>query len=118
MYGKKVWMIPDGYMSDTKRGEFVSHEAICVLNLSGEDANIEITVYFENDEPLRGIWAVCKNERTNHVRLDKAVSADGRKIPKNTPYAVLIESDRPIVVQASRLDVSQPEYALMTTIAY
>ncbi len=118
MYGKKVWMIPDGYMSNTEKGELVSHEAICVLNLSGKDANIDITVYFENDEPLRGIHAVCKNERTNHIRLDKAESLDGRKIPKDTPYAVLVESDQPIVVQASRLDVSQPEYALMTTIAY
>ena len=118
MYGKNVWMIPDGYMSDTKKGEFVSHEAICVLNLSGEDANIKITVYFEDAEPLRGIEALCKNERTNHIRLDRAVGEDGRTIPRNTPYAVLVESDRPVVVQVSRLDVSQPEYALMTTIAY
>ncbi len=118
MYGKNVWMVADGYMSDSAKGEFVSHEAICVLNLSGEDANINITLYFEDDEPMRGIHAVCKNERTNHIRLDKIVTDDGRKIPKNTPYAVLVESDRPVVVQSSRLDVSQPEYALMTTIAY
>ncbi|MBE6584856.1 MAG: hypothetical protein E7649_07810 [Ruminococcaceae bacterium] len=118
MYGKNVWMIPDGYMSNTQKGDLASHEAICVLNLSGEDAHINITVYFEDDEPLRGISAVCKHERTNHIRLDKVISADGRKIPKDTTYALLVESDRPIVVQASRLDVSQPEYALMTTIAY
>ena len=118
MYGKNVWMIADGYMSDTQKGDLVSHEAICVLNLSGEDAHITLTVYFEDAEPIRGIRAVCKHERTNHIRLDRAVSEDGRKLPKNTPYAVLIESDRPVVVQASRLDVSQPEYALMTTIAY
>ena len=118
MYGKNVWMIADGYMSDTVKGEYVSHEAICVLNLSGEEAHVKLTVYFEDDEPLRDICATCKNERTNHIRLDKVISADGRKIPKNTPYAVLVESDRPVVVQASRLDVSQPEYALMTTIAY
>lgn len=118
MTGKQVWMIPDGYMSDTRRGDLVSHEAICVLNLSGEDAHIRLTVYFEDDEPLGNFTAVCKNERTNHIRLDKIISADGRKIPKNTPYAVLVESDRPVVVQASRLDVTQPEYALMTTIAY
>ncbi len=111
-------MIADGYMSDTQKGDFVSHEAICVLNLSGAEAHINITLYFENDEPLRGIHATCAHERTNHIRLDKAVCDDGRKIPKNTPYAVLVESDRPIVVQSSRLDVSQPEYALMTTIAY
>jgi len=118
MYGKNVWMIADGYMSNTEKGNLVSHEAICVLNLSGKDANINITLYFENDEPMRGIHAVCKNERTNHIRLDKIVTDDGRKIPKDTPYAVLVESDQPVVVQASRLDVSQPEYALMTTIAY
>lgn len=111
-------MIADGYMSNTEKGNLVSHEAICVLNLSGKDANINVTIYFEDDEPLRGITAVCKNERTNHIRLDKAITADGRKIPKDVPYAVLVESDQPVVVQASRLDVSQPEYALMTTIAY
>ena len=118
MYGKNVWMIPDGYMSDTVKGEFVSHEAVCVLNISGKTAHIDLTIYFEDQEPLTGLHAVCENNRTNHIRLDKVVTDDGRKIPKNTPYAVLVESDQPIVVQASRLDVSQPEYALMTTIAY
>ncbi|MBQ9760696.1 MAG: hypothetical protein IJW16_05050 [Clostridia bacterium] len=118
MYGKNVWLVPDGYMSDTEKGGLVSHEAICVLNLSGKDASIDITLYFEDSEPMRGIHAVCRHERANHIRLDKVVTEDGRKIPKNTPYAVLVESDRPVVVQASRLDVSQPEYALMTTIAY
>ncbi len=118
MYGKNTWMIADGYMSDTKKGEYVSHEAICVLNLSGKDANINISIFFEDREPIKNIRAVCKNERTNHIRLDRVVLDDGSIIPKNTPYAVLVESDTPIVVQASRLDVSQPEYSLMTTIAY
>ena len=118
MQGKKSWIIADGYMSDTEKGGLVSHEAICVLNLSGETAHMDITVYFEDREPIRKITAVCESERTNHIRLDRAVSASGERIPKNTPYAVLVESDVPIVVQASRLDVTQPEYALMTTIAY
>lgn len=118
MNGKKEWYIADGYMSDTEKGEFVSHEAVCVLNLSGETAHIEITVYFEDEAPLRGICAECENERTNHIRLDRAVGGDGRKIPRNKPYALAVKSDVPIIVQCSRLDVSQPEYALMTTIAY
>lgn len=118
MLGKNTWLIADGYMSDTVKGDFVSHEAVCVLNLSGETAHINITLYFENAEPLRGIHATCDNERTNHIRLDKIVTDEGKQIPRNTPYAILVESDQPIVVQCSRLDVSQPEYALMTTIAY
>ncbi len=118
MYGKNTWLIPDGFMSDTKKGEFVSHEAVCVLNISGENANIKLTVFFEDSEPLKNFCAVCENERTNHIRLDKIKNSEGISIPKNKPYAVLVESDRPVVVQASRLDVSQPEYSLMTTIAY
>lgn len=118
MNGKNEWFIADGYMSDTTKGEFVSHEAVCVLNLSGETAHIDLTLYFENAEPLSGLHAVCENERTNHIRLDRMVNDQGKKIPRNTPYAIYVKSDRPIIVQCSRLDVSQPEYALMTTIAY
>ena len=44
--GKTRWLIPDGYMSDTEKGDFVSHEAVCVLNLSGETAHISLTLYF------------------------------------------------------------------------
>ena len=118
MFGKNTWLIPDGYMGDTVRGETVSHEAVCVLNLSGETAHIRITLYFEDRPPLRGFTAVCEHERTNHVRLDKIQNDKGEFIPRNTPYAVPVESDVPVVVQSSRLDVTQPEYALMTTIAY
>jgi hypothetical protein len=39
-------------------------------------------------------------------------------IPRDTPYAILVESSEPIVVQYSRLDTSAVEMALMTTIAY
>ena len=118
MYGKNVWLIADGFMSNTKTDKNVSHEAVCVLNLSGEKANVKITVYFEDEEPLTGFSAVCENNRTNHIRLDKIVNDKGRKIPKEKPYALLIESDRPVVCQHTRLDVTAPDMALMTTIAY
>ena len=116
--GKKQWLIADGYMSDTKNGEYVSHEAVCVLNLCDEDANIEITVYFEDREPILGFTSICPSKRTNHIRLDKITNNDGESIPKNVPYALLIESDVPVVCQHSRMDVSQAEMTLMTTMAY
>ncbi len=118
MFGKNTWLIPDGFLSDTVNGEYVSHEAICVLNLSGNTAHITLTLYFENAEPMGGFHAVCEHERANHIRLDRQINDEGKPIPRNTPYAILVESDQPIVAQYSRLDVSQPEYSLMTTIAY
>ena len=118
MLGKKEWAIGDGFMSAASNGGYDSHEAVCVLNPSGQEAHVEIAVYFENREPLKGFTAVCGAERTNHIRLDKIKNADGERIPKETPYALLITSDVPVVVQHSRMDVSQAEMTLMTTIAY
>lgn len=118
MHGKNTWIIADGYMSNTQNEKNVSHEAVCVLNLSGKTANIEITVYFEDEEPLYGFKATCENNRTNHIRLDKAINENGQQIPKDKPYALLICSDQPIICQHTRLDVSSVETALMTTIAY
>lgn len=118
MHGKKTWLVPDGYMNPTKNGDFVSHEAICALNTGDEDAHITLTIYFDDREPITGFTAVCPARRTNHIRLDKLVGPNGETFPYGVCYSVLCESDVPIVMQHSRMDVSQPEMALMTTIPY
>lgn len=116
--GKCEWFIPDAFFPVKDNGDYVSHEAICLLNTGDKDANVEFTLYFENDEPMKGFSAVCKAERTNHVRMDKIVSIDGKKVPRGVPYAVLVKSDNPIVVQYSRCDTTQSELAFMGVIAY
>ncbi len=116
--GKTTWLIPDGYMNPTQNGDFVSHEAVCALNVGDVDAHITLTIYFEDREPMTGFTAVCPARRTNHIRLDKLVSDKGEVIPHGVSYAVLVCSDVPVVMQHSRMDVSQPEMALMTTIPY
>ncbi len=118
MLGKTTWIVPDGYMSDTKNGNFVSHEAICVLNLTEEDAVIHLEFFFEDKDPVGGFVCTCKAKRSNHIRLDKIKSEDGKTVPYNTPYSVLLTSSVPVIAQHSRMDVSQPEMTLMTTIAY
>lgn len=118
MLGKKEWVIPDGYMSDSESGNYISHEAVCVLNLTDEDANIKISIFFEDREPICDFYAVCKSKRANHIRLDKLVSKSGEKIPKEVCYATLIESDVDVIAQGSRMEVSSPDITLMTTIAY
>ncbi len=116
--GKQLWAIGDGFMSSTAKGDYVSHEAVCVLNTTDTDAAITIDVYFEDREPMLGFTAVCGARRTNHVRLDKIKNAQGQPIPKDVPYALLVHSSVPVVVQHSRMDVTQAEMTLMTTIAY
>ena len=117
IYGKKVWLAADCYFDSAYNGQ-VSHEAICVLNTSDKDAQINITLFFEDREPLGGFSAKCGARRTNHIRMDKEKNCDGKTVPKDTPYAVLVESDVDIVCQYTRLDTAQSEMALMTTICY
>ncbi len=118
MSGKKEWFIADGFMSSTKNDQYVSHEAVCVLNTTNERAEINITVFFENSDPIKDFIAVCDPERTNHIRLDKIKNAEGKCIPKDTPYALFIESSVPVICQHSRMDVSNKHLTLMTTMAY
>ena len=118
MYGKKVWLIPDGFLPAVSNGPDISHEAVCVLNLSENDAEINISIYFQDSEPLENFYACCGKKRTNHIRLDALTDKDGNKIPIGVPYAIKVESSTPIIVQHSRMDTTQSERTLMTTIAY
>jgi len=117
-YGKKTWLIPDTYLNSISKNGNVSHESICVLNTSDVDAVLNLTLFFEDREAITSFASQCPAMKTHHVRMDKIRNADGESIPKDVPYAVLVESNTPIVVQYSRLDTSAAEMALMTTIGY
>ena len=117
-YGKKVWLVPDTYLNSVSKNENLSHEAICVINTSDVDAEIKMTLFFEDREARTDFSSFCPAMKTHHIRMDKLRNANGEQIPRDTPYAVLLESNTPIVCQYSRLDTSAPEMALMTTIAY
>ncbi len=117
-YGKKTWLIPDAFLNSVSKNSSVSHEAICVINTSDVDAEIALTLYYEDRDKITDFSSFCGAGRTHHIRLDKIRSKNGEMIPRDTPYAILVESNVEIVVQYSRLDTSEVEMALMTTIAY
>lgn len=117
-YGKKTWLIPDTFLNSVSKNDQLSHEAICVINTSDIDAVIKLTLFFEDREADTSFVSQCASCRTHHIRMDKIRNAEGRGIPHDVPYAILIESSTPIVVQYSRLDTSRAEMALMTTIGY
>ena len=116
--GKCEWLIPDAFYPVKDNGDYVSHEAVCILNTGKEDAQIKFTLYFEDRPPVHGFSAICPAERTHHVRLDLIKAENGDTIPKGVPYAILVESNVPVVVQYSRCDTTQPELAFMGLLAY
>ncbi|MBO4327208.1 MAG: hypothetical protein J5950_08040 [Clostridia bacterium] len=116
--GKKQWFMPDAFYPVADHGDYVSHEAVCVLNTGDEDAHIDLTLYFEDREPRSGFHAVCGARRTNHIRLDKLKDESGEGIDRGVPYAILLDSDVPVVVQYSRCDTTQSELSFMGLLAY
>lgn len=117
--GRKLWAIPEGYIPGWSSGpepEFLSHETVCILNASDQDANIEITVFFSDREPAGPYRVTVNARRTLHLRYNDL--QDPEPIPLATDYASVISSDVPVVVQHTRLDSRQAENALLSTIAW
>lgn len=116
--GEKVWIIPDGYIPELSSGVLTSHESICVLNTASEEARVEITIFFEDRDPIEGIIEIVPGRRTRHIRTSGLVNQEGAAIPVGVPYAIEVKSNIPIIVQYSRLDATQAENALMSVMAY
>lgn len=117
--GTKVWVIAEGYIPGASTGpapQMTSHETLCILNTGDQEANIEITVYFDDREPAGPYRLKVSPRRTAHVRLNEL--NDPESIPPDTDFASVLRADRPVVVQHTRLDSRQAENALMTTLAY
>jgi hypothetical protein len=117
--GKRRWAIAEGNLppfDPDDSYELRSHEAACILNAGDEDAHVEIRVFFADREPAGPYRLVVPARRTLHLRFNEL--SDPESIPVNTSYSSLIESDRPVVVQHTRLDSRQPALALLTTVAY
>jgi hypothetical protein len=117
--GRKHWAIAEGYIPASSHGpgpEITSHEAVCMLNTSEQDAHVQIMIYFSDREPVGPYSITVSARRTKHVRFNNL--EDPAPIPRGTDYASTIESDVPIVVQHTRLDSRQDANALLSTIAY
>lgn len=117
--GRKRWAIAEGHIPGWSNGpepELVSHEAVCILNSSDQDAHLELTIYFSDREPAGPYKITVPARRTIHIRFNEL--RDPEAIPPATDYSSVIESDLPVVVQHTRLDSRQSENALMTTIAF
>lgn len=107
--------IPDCYWPEQDNGAYVSHESICALNTSASPATVRLTFYFEDRPKMEGFCVTIPAERTLHIRLDKLKNANGEALLRGIPYAAMIESDVELALQYTRLDATQPELALMTT---
>jgi hypothetical protein len=118
--GKRRWVIAEGYIptggSHDDDPRFVSHEAACILNAGDAVAQVQLTLYFTDREPVGPYRVEVAPRRTLHLRFNDL--QDPEPVPRNTDYSSVIESSVPIVVQHTRLDSRLAELALLSTMAY
>ena len=117
--GSREWVIAEGYIPPQSNGpepEMTSHETVCLLNSSDQDAHIEITIYYSDRDPVGPYRIGVPARRTRHVRFNDL--RDPEEIPRGTDFSSVIRSDVPVVAQHTRLDSRQAANALLSTIAY
>lgn len=117
--GKTEWYIPDAYLPSCGIGEkWEGHESVCVLNPSDVDASLTFTLYFEDREPIVIANLPLKAKSDRHIGMHKPGQLNGTEVPRDVPYGIVVSSNTPVIVQYSRLDVTQPSFTLMTTTPY
>jgi hypothetical protein len=117
--GKRRWAIAEGYIPSGGTGEgraFESHETACILNAGHEVADIRLTLYFADRDPVGPYEVAVPAGRTLHLRFNDLT--DPEPVPRDTDYATVIVSSQPVVVQHTRLDSRQAALALLSTMAF
>jgi hypothetical protein len=103
--GKKMWVFADGdlppHPSDTSGPK--AHEALMVVNNNETPANLSITLLFEDADPKTNLRLVVPSKRVKCFRMDLPIWGGSYTIPFGQ-YAIIMESDIPVVAVFGRLD--------------
>jgi hypothetical protein len=89
--GHRHWTIAEGRIPP------LGDETVGFLNVSLQDAHVQIFVYYSNRDPVGPYRLTVPAERMQRVRFN--CLTDPEPIPRATEYASTIESDVPIMVQ-------------------
>ena len=119
--GSRFWYVADGWLPLRDRSEktgFEGHEAIMILNCDDQDARILMDIFFEDREPVVDILLKVPARRVKCFRMDHPDEIGGLEIRRLEQYAMRFRSDRDVIVQYGRMDVSQPNLAYIGMMAY
>lgn len=117
--GHRAWAIPGGHIPARSTGPepaMTSHDLLCVLNAEERDADVHVTVFYPDRDPVGPYQLRVAARRVRQVRFNDLI--DPEAIPLDTPYAAIVTADVPIVVQYLRQDTRQQANALLGMIAF
>lgn len=103
--GDTRWALAAGEVPVGSHGpepEFTSHDRLCVLNASDQEARVEVTVYHSDREPVGPYVVMVGARRVRHVRVNDLI--DPEAVPLGVPYGCVVRADTAVVVQMLRQD--------------
>ena len=113
--GHRTWVILGGHIplhSTRPEPVYTSRDEIILLNTGGTEARVAMTMYYADRDPVGPYQIAVGARRVRRVRCNDLI--DPEAMPLGVDYAVIVESDRPIVVQFERVDSSQPALARLS----
>jgi len=105
LIGKKCWVFADGDLPPMPEGLGgpKAHEALMVVNNGDKEARLSITLLFEDSEPKKDLILIVPPQRVKCFRMDQPIWGSNYMIPFGQ-YALIVESDVPVVAVFGRLD--------------
>ena len=103
MYGKKVWIFPDAELPPEGVNSIPGHESIIITNVTDQAARIKLTLIYTDREPVC-FEATVAAKRVRCLRSNNAEDFCGHPAVEGEQYAIMLESDVPIVAQYGRAE--------------
>jgi hypothetical protein len=117
--GRTTWVIAGGRIplrSTGREPENTSRDEFCFLNSGFDEAQVEITFFYADRDPVGPYKLKVPARRVRRVRVNDLINPQAPPLDKD--YGAIVESDIPIVVQFERKDTSRPENAISTTLGF
>lgn len=117
--GNKKWAIAGSNIPAESHGEepdFTSRDSLWLLNACAIDAEVSITIYYADRDPVGPYEIGVAARRVRQIRFNDLI--DPQAIPLCVDYGAVIESTVPIVVQLSQVDTRQARNARTLSLAF
>lgn len=108
-YGKKIWIFPDAELPPVGENEIAGHESVIITNVTDKNANIRFTLLYVDRESV-SFWVEVKAKRVRCLRSNNVADFCGYTAVEGEQYAIMLESDVPIVAQYGRAEPRQVNF--------
>ena len=119
--GKKNWYIVDGWIpaqKEKRESGYEGLEALIILNCNDTDVRCWFDFYFEDRAPIENVETVIPAKRVKCFRMDKKEEIGGVELGRLCQYSLRVRSEKEVVVQFGRMDVTQPNCSYIGLMGY